>query len=319
MYRSAPKLKIRRGVVAALACVFISGAASAQGVADDVAVATRLRSGDAFSLEVTRVRENSSRPEQNGRSTTPVDVRVATAGPDGVTLEWVPGESRIESSAARLDPLVLAASNALQGLRLRLTLNADGEYEGLANQDDVLPQVQKAVDLIVGGVMQKVPAEQRAGMQRLLGQVLSPAALLGTITRDAEMYFGLHGISLAVGESADVDLEQPNPLGAGVLPARFHVTMESATPESAVLTTATTYDGAALLRITRTLLEQSGQPIPESELAGLPALQMNDDGRFVVDRQLGLIRELVVNRRVTMGKDQRLDRWEMRLVRVPQR
>ena len=314
MYRSGPNLKTRR-VVVALACVFAGSAASAQ----DVAVAARLRSGDAFTLEVTRVRENSVRPGQNSRSTTPVEVRVATAGPDGVTLEWVPGESRVENSAVAMDPLMLAASSALQGLRLRLTLNGDGEYQGLANQDEVLPQMQKAVDVIVGGLIQKVPAEQRAGMQKLLGQVLSPAALLGSITNDAQMYFGLHGISLAVGESADVDLQQPNPLGGAALPARFHVAMESATPESAVLTTTTTYDGAALLRATRALVEQSGQPIPEAELAALPALQMNDDGRFVVDRQLGLMRELVVNRRVTMGKEQRLDRWEMRLLRAPQR
>jgi hypothetical protein len=46
---------------------------------------------------------------------------------------------------------------------------------------------------------------------------------------------------------------------------------------------------------------------------------MDDDGRFVLDRTVGLMRELVVNRRISAGKDQRLDRWEIRLVREPQR
>jgi hypothetical protein len=37
------------------------------------------------------------------------------------------------------------------------------------------------------------------------------------------------------------------------------------------------------------------------------------------NREVGLMRELVVNRHVTAGKDQRLDRWEIRLVRARQR
>jgi hypothetical protein len=58
-----------------------------------------------------------------------------------------------------------------------------------------------------------------------------------------------------------------------------------------------------LIRATRALAEQSGKPIPESELAALPTMQMDDDGRFVLDRTVGLVRELVVNRRISAGKD----------------
>jgi hypothetical protein len=81
-------------------------------------------------------------------------------------LDWIPGESQITGSQAT-DPLVLATSNALRGLQLRLTLNADGEYTGLANQDQVASQVQNATDLIVRGLMEKLPAEQRATVQKL--------------------------------------------------------------------------------------------------------------------------------------------------------
>jgi hypothetical protein len=95
--------------------------------------------------------------------------------------------------------------------------------------------------------------------------------------------------------------------------------MESATGDSAVLTTTTTYDADALRRMTVALVEQSGKPVPESELASLPVPQMSDDGRFVVDRKLGLPRELVVNRRISGGKVQRLERREIRLLRAPRR
>ena len=308
------QLRHRRCLLTAIFCSFVSVTASAQ----QVKIVPLLKSGDEFTLEVTRVREDSSRPLRNGKSTTPVDVRVVAATSDGIVLEWVPGESAIASSQA-VDPVVTAAANALRGLKLRLALNANGEYAGLVNQNEVVPQVQKAVDLVLGRVMEQVPVDRRAAMQKVLAQALSPSLLVGSVTREAQMYFSMSGVALAVGETVAVNLEQPNPLGGGAVPATVRVTMESATDDSAVLTTVTTYDAAALLQMMRGLFEQSGKPIPESELAKLPPMQLSDEGRFVLDRKLGLARELVVNRRVTAGKNQRLDRWEIRLVSPPQR
>ena len=303
----------RRGVLAVVVCSLVGIGASAQ----EVKIAPLLKSGDDFILEVMRVREDSARPMRNVKSTTPVHVRVVSATADGVALDWAQGESQIESG--QVDPVVLAAANSLRGLQLRLSLDADGAYVDLVNHQEVVAQVQKAIDPILGAVTQRAPVQQRATMQKMLAQALSPAVLIGTVTREAQMYFSLGGVALAVGETAAVDIEQPNPLGGGVLPATQRVTMEAATADSAVLTTVTTYDDAALRQMTRALVEQGGKPLPESELAKLPPMQMKDDGRFVVDRKVGLVRELVVNRRVMAGKAQRLDRWEIRLVRAPQR
>jgi hypothetical protein len=79
--------------------------------------------------------------------------------------------------------------------------------------------------------------------------------LLGSITRDAQTYFNLNGISLGVGKTAAADLEQPNPLGGEPLPATFRITIESATNVSVVGTTTTTYDTAPLMRAARALAE----------------------------------------------------------------
>ena len=283
-----------------------------------IRVAPQLKTGDRFELAVTVVKQNSARPQQSGKSTTPVDVRVVSAVANGFELEWVAGEGRIEGGQA-VDPVVRAAATALRGLKLRLTLDADGAYTGLANQNEVLSQVQKGVDLVVGAVIEKLPAEQRATMQKVLAQMLSPALLIQSATREAQIYFGMSGAELSVGESAALSLQQPSPFGGGSLPATFSVTMTSATSDAVVLTTATTYDPDALMRMTRALLEQSGKPIPEAELAKAPPLTLNDEGRYVLDRKLGLPRELVVNRQISAGPDQRLERWEIRLVRAPQR
>lgn len=286
--------------------------------AQEVQIAPSLKAGDAFRLEITRVRENSARAAQNSRTVTPVDVRVVAAGNDGFVLNWVPGESRIESGPAAQDPVMLSAANAVSGLQLRIRLKPSGEFAGLANQAEVAAQLKKATDIIVSGLMAKMPAEQRAGMRKMMAQVLSPANLVATVTRDVQTYFNLNGVSLPVGQSSQVDLEHPSPLGGGVIPARFVVTMKSASADAAVLSTTTSYDGVALLRMTRALAEQSGQKVSDAELARM-TMKMHDDGSFVHDRTFGLMREVIVNRRSNAGKDYRLDRWEIRLVRAPQR
>ena len=54
----------------------------------------------------------------------------------------------------------------------------------------------------------------------------------------------------------DARIDQPNPLGAGVIPTVFRVTMDSATSDSADLQTTTTYDAAALRQMTAAIVAQ---------------------------------------------------------------
>jgi hypothetical protein len=292
----------------------LSNAAFAQ----DIAITLKLRAGDVFRLQVTRVRENPSRPQLNTKSTTSIDVQIVSASPDGISLEWVPGDTTLDSQAAQ-DPVMLAASQALEGLRLRITLTGDGEFVGLANERELLPKLQAALDIIVRETVEKVPAEQRKNFQAFIGQVLSPAVMVASVTNDAKTYFGLSGVTIAVGETIEAELEQPNPLGGGALPATFRIKAESATIESAVLLTTTTYDKAAFMEIARGLAEKTGKPLPAEELAKLPPIEMGDEGRFVVDRMTGLMREVVVKRRLSAGPLQRFDGWDIRLVQGPKR
>jgi hypothetical protein len=46
---------------------------------------------------------------------------------------------------------------------------------------------------------------------------------------------------------------------------------------------------------------------------------MTDEGTFVFDRTLGLMREVKVNRRIALGSTAGLDAWEIRLVSGPPR
>jgi hypothetical protein len=288
-----------------------------RALAQDVAIVPKLRAGDAFQLEVIRVRENSSQPQQNNRARTLIDVRVISASAEGIVIEWVPGATVLNNPLAAQNPLLGVDAQVLRDMRFRLNLSADGELQGMANQAEVGPKLKTVVDAIVRDLAAKIPDEQRKGFLDFLGQILSVDVLIATATRDAATYFGLNGVTLAAGETVEVDLQQPSPLGGGPIPARFRVRMESATAEVASLTTTTTYDPAALRRLTESLAKQAGKPIPPEELAKLPPIEIADEGTFVFDRNAGLMREVKVNRRVSVAGNSRLDAWEIRLVSGP--
>jgi hypothetical protein len=291
-------------------------AIAAPADAQDISIVPTLRAGDSFQLDVVRIRENSAQPQQNGKSTTRVDVRVLSTNADGSVIEWVPGPTVFANPQMAANPLVGFASQALRDIRFQLNLNADGELKGLANQDEVAPKLKTVVDAVVRDLAAKMPEQQRKGFLDLIGQVLSVDVLIASATRDAATYLGLNGAALAVGEEAVVDVEQPSPLGGDPLPAKFRVRMESATADVASLKTTTTYDPAALMRLTRSLAKQAGSPTPPEQFINLPPMQMSDEGTFVFDRKRGLMREVKVNRRVSVGPNRRLDAWEIRLIDV---
>ena len=286
-------------------------------VAQDVTIVPKLRAGQGFQLEVIRTRENSSRSQQNGKARTLVDVRVLSAGPDGFVIEWVPGDTMLDNPQAAPDPIVGVASQALRDIKFRLNLNVDGELTGVANQAEVAPKLKAVVDAIVRELSARVPEAQRKQFLDFMGQVLSADVLIASATRDAGTYFGLNGVSLASSEAVEIDIEQPNPLGGAALPARFSVRMESVTADTASLKTVTTYDGASLVRLTESLAKQAGAPIAPEELAKLPPIEMADEGAYLFDRKVGLMREVVVSRRVTVGPNRRLDAWQIRLLSGP--
>jgi hypothetical protein len=44
---------------------------------------------------------------------------------------------------------------------------------------------------------------------------------------------------------------------------------------------------------------------------------MADDGAYAYDRELGLMREVIVSRRISVGSNRRLDGWQIRLFKGP--
>ncbi len=288
-------------------------------VAQELVIVPKLRVGDEFHLQVTRTRQNSARPEQNGKSTTDVSVTVVAASAEGTTIDWVPGETTFSDGRTAQDPVIQLASKAMEGFRLRISLDKDGAFTGLANEREVTPKLQAMLDIIVRNAISEVPEANRKVFQGFITQVLTPAVLIAAATNDAQTYLSLNGVVIDVGEQLEANVEQPNPMGGGSLPAKFRIKAESATPESAVLVTSTTYDQEAFLGVMKQLAEKAGQALTTDEIAKLPPIEIADDGRFVVDRGTGLMREVAAKRRVRGGPLQRFDGWDIRLVQGPKR
>jgi hypothetical protein len=284
-----------------------------------VRVNPTLRERDEFRLEVTRTRENSSRPQQNGTSRTVVDVAVIAATPQGFTVDWKPGETRFDNPQLAQDPLITAALGAVQNIQFRLTLNAEGEFIGLANEAEVAPRLQAVVDGIIQGLAERIPPAQRDAFQDVIAQVLSPSVLIASATREPQIYFGLYGIAQAQGETMEVDVQLPNPFGTGNLPAKLRIHMQTVTPDSVSLQTTATYDAAALQRMSQALAQQLGVPITPEQLAQLPPIQVNDEGTYLFDRTIGLMKEVLVERRISVGNMNRFDSWRIVLLSPPNR
>jgi hypothetical protein len=51
----------------------------------------------------------------------------------------------------------------------------------------------------------------------------------------------------------------------------------------------------------------------------MPLIELRDDGKYALDRTLGLMREVVVNRYVSTGSNRNHDGWTIRLLKAPAR
>jgi hypothetical protein len=305
--------------VSPLICLVIALATTVPGTSgvQAIDITPRLHAGDEFRLEVVHLRERSVDSQQSRTSTTPVDVRVLTATRDGFTLEWTVGST--SSADDGKSPLVDLTSRMMRGVRLRLALTGDGKLAEVVNREQVLSDLQGSVTAVMRELVSQLPADQRPEMERIASQALSPPALLAGATREAEIYFGMNGTALHVGEPVEVEFERPNPFGGDPLPATFRVEAESATATNAVITTATIYDRDAVLELMRGRLEQqTGRAVSAEDGEILAKVQIADDGRYLLDRETGLMREVVLSRRVNAG-DSRLDRSTIRLVDAPKR
>src|SRR5688572_20625714 len=115
----------------------------------DIEIRPKLVAGDKFRLELARVRRDSSQPQMNVASRTPIDVEVLSTDPKGFVLDWAPGDTKFENPQMASDPIVSAIARAEKGIRFKLALSANGEFAGVVNEAEIQPKLQAMVRGII--------------------------------------------------------------------------------------------------------------------------------------------------------------------------
>ena len=64
-------------------------------------------------------------------------------------------------------------------------------------------------------------------------------------------------------------------------------------------------------------MAKSGKELSADDLAKFQPAEIADEGRFVLDRATGLMREVSMRRRINAGSMTRLDGRDIRLVQAP--
>jgi len=286
--------------------------------AQELTLRPSLRVGDSFELELVRVREDSRRPQANGKSRTVVRVRVLEAGPKGFVLEWQQGATAFDNPEIVKNPIAAAAANAVKDMSIEAILGSDGEYVGLRNQAEVAGKLQSMLDGMLSSIGKQLQdPSQRQTVETLARRLMSPEFLLSAAASDVQTYFGLHGAVLVKGKSVETPIQQPSPLGSGTVPATFRVTLESLDAHQAYLSSDTAYDPRALAALTKQLAAQAA-PGATSTLPS--TVEMTDSGRYIYNRAFGLMNELAITRRIVAGEGAtRVDGREIRLLTRPNR
>ncbi|MBN8733820.1 MAG: hypothetical protein J0L64_25010 [Acidobacteria bacterium] len=284
----------------------------------DLTLRPTLQVDDTFELEIIRLREDSRRPQMNGRSRTPIHVRVLESNPKGFLLEWKQGATEFDNPEIIKNPIAAAASNAAKDLVLQLELNPAGQFARLRNEAEVTAKLQTVMESLLAALGRQIPdSQQRQQVDSLVRRLMSPPVLLASATRDSQTYFALNGAMVNKEKPFTADLQQPSPFGGGTIPARFRLTLDSLDAHSASLTTTTTYDPQAVARFSAQLLAQTS-PAPHAAAQAAPALHIEDSAAYTYNRAFGLMSDVVVRRRVSAsGTLNALDGWDIRLTRRP--
>ena len=286
--------------------------------AQEVEIVPRFVAGAEFRLEVTRSTENSERPKSNYSISRTVDVRVVSVNRDGAVLEWKPRPSILERLAALADPSTAMAFQIVGQVPFTLLLDGDGALEGFGDEAALGQRLVVARDAMLKKTFDGLKPEEIKKADDLMQRVLSPANLIDLATRDAQVYAAVHGVALAAGESVEVDIEQPNPFGGKPMPAKVRIQMASVAPAAATVAMSITYAPEGFRDVMMSLMGDIA-PAKIQEEMQKTKLALTEEGTYVFDRKLRLVRDVTYTRKTNIDAHSKIEKWVIRLVNEPKR
>jgi hypothetical protein len=269
----------------------------------------KLVAGDTLSLDVTHSIEDSTIPTAPFTRTSTVQVRVVSSDDKGAVIDWQPAGTIVRSTATAEEMKVALAAKMVNDLHFKVALKPTGEFDRLLNGDDLAAPLLAARDTVWKAL---TPAELIGARPGTL-ENLTPDIVAEQVLKEIRLWAGFGG-SAEVGRTQEVSVTRTTPFGGKSAPALCRVRLDSVTPELAALVRTTTWNEPALNALLAEEAQKAGMSLPPGYRIG-----MVETERYEIDRQLGLMRDVIDELVATTPLDTRRDRLAIRIVQAPKR
>ena len=263
------------------------------------------------------------------RSTDTTHVRITEANDEGFVQTWASEGDHYETlDGPSRDAEMRAFINAFGDTTLEANLDAAGNYASMRNLDKILPRLRKASEpmLQVGidaelakikdaKAREEARAKAQENMGPMLDRMLTPRLVEALLSREIANYNGFFGIELEPDQAYEVETELPNPMGGTAFPAKltFSLSISADDPEDLFVTYDMVVDREKAAAIALEIGEKLvGQKATDKDKAELPAIDIHDEGLFVVHRPTGIIEMYEDTRTTTIGKTKKVERNRLR-------
>jgi hypothetical protein len=272
--------------------------------------------GETRTIELTKGRTQNDPDgiDFSGSSTTPVEITVLEQTADGYVVQWLYGETKLESGDLPADPIVGALSTLTNGMRFEYEIDPFGIPIGLRNWEEIQSLIQEVMDELFAFIeRQGMSDEEIAIIREQIEPMVSGREQIEALSSDEISVYhlplgGIYELSAPIPYN---DL-LPNFFGGDPFPAQGELTFVSYDPNSdrAVIQWTQILDAESareILMQTMIDLAQTMGTDPPQE-ADLPdPFSIEDSAEYVVDVASGWVISVEYQREIVIGSAVRVD------------
>jgi hypothetical protein len=261
-------------------------------IAQEITIRPQWKAGDKFEFEHLQTHEEVRRPQSKIASSTPLFLEVVETSPQGHTVLWRYGKTKLPVER-EAPPALAKAEEMLLDLAIEARLEPNGEFQKVSNETAVAAKFNE----VLKAVAATLPPD--AAESTLLKQMLNPQMLLASATGDMRAFFAPYGVKLRGGEKTRVTVSQPFPLQPGrSLTVQLYFGISGATEEKTEFQSVAEYDIQQVGDRVLEWLTTTGMRVQDR--SQMPQLFLSETGEFRFDNDRGVMSRAVVTRRSTM-------------------
>jgi hypothetical protein len=305
----------------------LTAALAAERPAAKITFTPRLTKGDRFTLEITKGRTQTGRPDMaKVRGFQVVEIEVLDTSKN-ILIKWTSlstGVIGADGKAIKLPAQAAAMTTAFDGVKMIFELTPKYEMIGLKNLDEIRPAMTRLFDKTLA-VLERSD-EDKAQLRKVMASMLKSKETIEMICgKQISLLLGLSQLEIE-GRLKDKPkgrstTQFPLPFGGAVIPAEILVEVASHDPskEQAAITIHTTMDpekaADAMFAAVKAINKKTGKPAPSRK--DMPKLEIKDVRTYLLDLKTNLPLSAMHMRGTKAGPGTRTD--IVKIVRKPAR